>query len=41
MGANIGTTITAQLVSLRFSWIAPIALGIGIVYILIQLKTKN
>ncbi len=31
MGANIGTTITAQLVSLDVDFLAPVALGIGIV----------
>ncbi|MEG0181335.1 MAG: Na/Pi cotransporter family protein [Peptostreptococcaceae bacterium] len=38
MGANIGTTITAQLVSLDLVGIAPVALGIGIV---IYLFSKN
>ncbi len=38
MGANIGTTITAQLVSLDLVGIAPLALGIGIV---IYLFSKN
>ena len=31
MGANIGTTITAQLVSFDLNGLAPIALGIGII----------
>ena len=31
MGANIGTTITAQIVSLDLVGMAPMALGIGIV----------
>ena len=43
MGANIGTTITAQLVSFDLEGIAPIALGIGIVLFLFtkKAKTKN
>ena len=38
MGANIGTTVTAQLVSFKLEDIAPIALGIGII---IYLASKN
>ncbi|MCI6736813.1 MAG: Na/Pi cotransporter family protein [Intestinibacter sp.] len=38
MGANIGTTVTAQLVSFSLEDIAPIALGIGII---IYLAAKN
>ncbi len=38
MGANIGTTVTAQLVSFDLEAIAPIALGIGII---LYLFTKN
>ncbi len=34
MGANIGTTVTAQLVSFNLEGIAPIALGIGILFYL-------
>ena len=34
MGANIGTTITAQIVSLDISGLAPMALGIGISHVL-------
>ncbi|MGL4912850.1 MAG: Na/Pi cotransporter family protein [Romboutsia sp.] len=43
MGANIGTTITAQLVSLDLVGLAPVALGIGIVLFLFSKKprTKN
>lgn len=43
MGANIGTTITAQLVSFDLEGVAPIALGIGIVLFLFtkKAKTKN
>ena len=39
MGANIGTTVTAQLVSIDINGLAPIALGIGI--ILYLLNTYN
>ena len=38
MGANIGTTVTAQLVSFKLENIAPIALGIGII---IYLAARN
>ena len=40
MGANIGTTVTAQLVSLNLEGLAPIALGIGIVLYLFTKKAK-
>ena len=40
MGANIGTTITAQLVSFNLEGLAPIALGIGIVLFLFTKKAK-
>ena len=40
MGANIGTTITAQLVSLDVNFLAPIALGIGIVIYMFTNKPK-
>ena len=40
MGANIGTTITAQLVSLDVNFLAPIALGIGIVIYMFSKKPK-
>ncbi|MGL4912410.1 MAG: Na/Pi cotransporter family protein [Romboutsia sp.] len=40
MGANIGTTITAQLVSLDLVGLAPVALGIGIVLYLFSSKPK-
>ncbi|MGL4797469.1 MAG: Na/Pi cotransporter family protein [Paraclostridium sp.] len=40
MGANIGTTITAQLVSFDLNGMAPIALGIGIVLYLFASKPK-
>ena len=41
MGANIGTTITAQLVSLDVDVLAPVALGIGIVIYMFSNKPKH
>ncbi|MDB0441270.1 Na/Pi cotransporter family protein [Clostridioides difficile] len=41
MGANIGTTVTAQLVSFNLEGIAPIALGIGIVFYLFTSNQKT
>lgn len=43
MGANIGTTVTAQLVSFNLDGMAPIALGIGIIIYLFahSAKVKN
>ena len=41
MGANIGTTITAQLVSFNLEGLSPIALGIGIVMFLFSKKAKT
>lgn len=41
MGANIGTTITAQLVSLDVDFLAPLALGIGIVIYMFSNKAKH
>ncbi len=38
MGANIGTTITAQLVSFNLEGLAPVALGIGIILYLFPKK---
>ena len=38
MGANIGTTVTAQLVSFKLEALAPLALGIGII---LYLFSKN
>lgn len=40
MGANIGTTITAQLVSLNLEGLAPITLGVGIVLYLLSDNSK-
>ena len=41
LGANIGTTITAQLVSLDVDFLAPVALGIGIVIYMFSNKPKH
>ena len=41
MGANIGTTITAQLVSFDLNGLAPVALGIGIILYLFGGKDKT
>lgn len=41
MGANIGTTVTAQLVSIDMNGLAPIALGIGIIFYLFGGKPKT
>ena len=40
MGANIGTTVTAQLVSFNLEGLAPLALGIGIILYLFSSKTS-
>lgn len=40
MGANVGTTITAQMVSLDLDAIAPIFIGIGAILLLIAKKKK-
>ena len=41
MGANIGTTVTAQLVSIDMNGLAPVALGIGIILYLFSGKPKT
>lgn len=41
MGANIGTTVTAQLVSFKLEALAPIALGIGIIMYLFTKKQRT
>ena len=41
MGANIGTTVTAQLVSFKLEAIAPVALGIGIILYLFSKKQRT
>ncbi|SCH72143.1 MULTISPECIES: Na/Pi cotransporter family protein [unclassified Romboutsia] len=40
MGANIGTTVTAQLVSFKLEGLAPISLGIGIILYLFSKKAS-
>ena len=40
MGANIGTTVTAQLVSFKLEGLAPISLGIGIILYIFSKKTS-
>lgn len=41
MGANIGTTVTAQLVSINMDGLAPVALGLGIILYLFGGKSKT
>ncbi|MCT4583314.1 MAG: Na/Pi cotransporter family protein [Peptostreptococcaceae bacterium] len=41
MGANVGTTITAQLVSFKLTDFAPVAVGIGMIIYLFTSKEKN
>ncbi|MCC3869056.1 Na/Pi cotransporter family protein [Terrisporobacter mayombei] len=41
MGANIGTTVTAQLVSIDMNGLAPVALGIGIILYLFGGKPRT
>ncbi len=41
MGANVGTTVTAQLVSFNFEAMAPLALGIGIILYLFSKKQRT
>ncbi len=41
MGANIGTTVTAQIISFKLEFIAPIALGIGIIFYLFTKKERT
>ncbi|SHJ91125.1 Na/Pi cotransporter family protein [Tepidibacter formicigenes] len=41
MGANIGTTVTAQLVSFKLTDMAPVAVGIGMIIYLFSSKEKN
>ena len=40
MGANVGTTVTAQLVAFKFEGFAPLCIGIGAIA-LIALKKKR
>jgi len=41
MGANIGTTVTGQLVSLSLEEYAPIAIGLGVFMMMISKQDKN
>lgn len=41
MGANIGTTITAQMVSLDLNKIAPLVIGVGAVFLLVSKKKRT
>ncbi|HCX64848.1 MAG TPA: phosphate transporter [Eubacteriaceae bacterium] len=41
LGANIGTTITAQLVALKMDHLAPLFIGIGMIIILASKKKRN
>lgn len=41
MGANIGTTITAQMVSLDLNKIAPLVIGVGAVILLVSKKKRT
>lgn len=41
MGANIGTTMTAQIVSFKLEAYAPVAVGIGMFMFMISKKQKN
>ncbi|MGL4569472.1 MAG: Na/Pi cotransporter family protein [Clostridium sp.] len=41
MGANVGTTITAQMVSFNLEGIAPLVIGIGVIVTLVAKKKKT
>ena len=41
MGANVGTTVTAQLVSFNLEKVAPVAVGIGIIMQILKKGTKS
>lgn len=41
MGANIGTTVTGQLVSLSLEEYAPIAIGVGVILMMVAKQDKN
>lgn len=41
MGANIGTTVTGQLVSLSLEQYAPIAIGIGVIMMMVSKRDNN
>ena len=40
MGANLGTTVTAQLIAFNLAGIAPLAVGLGVVMSLVSKKSK-
>ena len=40
MGANVGTTVTAQLVSFNLEALAPISIGIGVLWLTIKKTNK-
>lgn len=41
MGANVGTTVTAQLVSFNLEQIAPVAVGIGMIILITKKNAKS
>lgn len=41
MGANIGTTVTGQLVSLSLEQYAPIAIGVGVIMMMVSKRDSN
>jgi len=41
IGANIGTTITAQMIAFDVAHIAPVFIGIGVLMVLVSKKKKN
>lgn len=41
MGANVGTTVTAQLVSFNLEAIAPVAVGIGMIILMVKKSPKT
>ena len=41
MGANVGTTVTAQLVSFNLEKVAPVAVGIGIIMQIVKKGNKS
>ncbi len=41
MGANIGTTMTAQIVSFKLEAFAPIAVGVGMMALMVSKKQRN
>lgn len=41
MGANVGTTMTAQIVSFKLEAFAPVAVGVGMMALMVSKKQKN